>query len=46
MLESIQPKIALVHGDMPDDIFGEYTGQVEFHRYTSDFECSHRKEVA
>ena len=44
MLDEIQPKIVLVHGYMPDDIFGEYTSQVEFHRYASQFERTHSKE--
>lgn len=44
MLETIQPKIVLVHGYMPDEIFGEYIGQVEFHRYASQFERTHPKE--
>ena len=46
MLDVIQPKIVLVHGYMPDDIFGEYAGQVEFHRYASQFERTHLKEGA
>ena len=43
MLEVVQPKTVLVHGYMPDDIFGEYTRQVEFHRYESQFERTHTK---
>lgn len=43
MLETIQPKTVLVHGYMPDDIFGEYNNHVEFHRYASQFERTHRK---
>ena len=46
MLDVIQPKIVLVHGYMPDEIFGEYVGQVEFHRYASQFERTHLKEGA
>ena len=46
MLDVIQPKIVLVHGYMPDEIFGEYIGQVEFHRYASQFERTHLKEGA
>lgn len=46
MLDVIQPKIVLVHGYMPDEIFGEYAGQVEFHRYASQFERTHLKEGA
>ena len=44
MLDTIQPKVVLVHGYMPDDIFGEYVGQIEFHRYASQFERTHLKE--
>lgn len=43
MLTAIQPKAVLVHGYMPDDIFGEYRNQVEFHRYASQFERTHQK---
>lgn len=44
MLDEIQPRAVLVHGYMPDDIFGEYLEQVEFHRYASQFERTHIKE--
>ncbi len=44
MLETIHPEVVLVHGYMPDDIFGEYKTQVEFHRYASQFERTHLKE--
>ena len=43
MLENIQPKVVLVHGYMPDDIFAEYVSQIEFHRYASQFERTHQK---
>ncbi len=43
MLENIQPKVVLVHGYMPDAIFAEYVHQVEFHRYASQFERTHKK---
>lgn len=43
MLEEIQPEVVLVHGYMPDDIFGEFLTQVEFHRYASQFERTHSK---
>ena len=46
MLDKIQPRAVLVHGYMPDDIFGEYLSQVEFHRYASQFERTHCKEGA
>lgn len=41
MLDSLRPPIVLVHGYMPDDIFAEFEGQVEFHRYKSEFERTH-----
>lgn len=44
MLDVIHPKDVLVHGYMPDDIFGEFAGQVNFHRYASQFERTHKKE--
>ncbi|MBR7019804.1 MAG: DUF4417 domain-containing protein [Lachnospiraceae bacterium] len=43
MLDILEPSVILVHGYMPDDVFGEYTGQVEFHRYASEFEQTHEK---
>ncbi len=44
MLDTLNPKDVLVHGYMPEDIFGEYKKQVRFHRYASEFERTHRKE--
>ena len=44
MMEALHPRIVLVHGYMPDVIFGQFYGQVEFHRYASEFESTHRKE--
>ncbi len=46
MLETLHPSAILVHGYMPDEIFEEYMGQVEFHRYPSEFERTHRKDGA
>lgn len=46
MLEALSPSAVLVHGYMPEEIFGEYIGQVDFHRYASEFERTHRKEGA
>ena len=43
MLEVLKPPIVLVHGYMPDEIFGQFKGQVEFHRYASEFERTHKK---
>lgn len=44
MIEELNPKIILVHGSMPEDIFGKYKGQIEFHRYKSEFERTHGKD--
>lgn len=44
MIDAIEPPIILVHGYMPDDIFGEFKGQIEFHRYPSEFEQTHNKD--
>ena len=46
MLEALSPSAVLVHGYMPEEVFGEYIGQVDFHRYASEFERTHRKEGA
>ncbi len=46
MFEALYPPIVLVHGSMPDDIFGQFRGQAEFHRYASEIERAHKKEVA
>ncbi len=43
MLEVLKPPIVLIHGYMPDEIFGQFKGQVEFHRYASEFERTHKK---
>ena len=43
MLDELAPHTVLVHGYTPDDIFGEYLQNVEFHRYASQFERTHRK---
>ncbi len=46
MLKTLQPPIVLVHGSMPNDVFGEYLNQVEFHRYASQVERVHRRKKA
>ncbi|SCW43450.1 protein of unknown function [Eubacterium ruminantium] len=46
MLDNINPSAVLVHGYMPDEIFGEFIDQVKFYRYASEFERTHRKEGA
>lgn len=43
MLEELQPSAVLVHGYMPDDVFGEYLAQTTFVRYPSQFELTHPK---
>ena len=44
-LEAIRPEAVLVHGFMPDEVFGEYLHDVPFHRYASEFERTHAKKV-
>ena len=46
MMEILRPPTVLVHGSMPDDIFSEYLGQADFHRYASQIERAHKKEGA
>ncbi len=46
MLEELEPSSVLIHGRMPDDIFGEFAGTVEMHRYPSAFELTHQKRGA
>ena len=46
MLDEICPSAVLVHGYMPDEIFGEYINQVDFYRYPSEYERTHKKEGA
>ena len=38
MLHELTPSTVLVHGVMPDDVFGPYLDQVDFHRYPSHIE--------
>ena len=45
-IDTIHPESVLVHGYMPDDIFGCFEDSISFHRYASDFEQSHIKEGA
>lgn len=44
MIDRLNPSVVLVHGFMPEYIFGEYTSYVEFHRYPSEFESTHKKK--
>ncbi len=46
MLDALNPAAVLVHGYMPDEIFDEFSGQVQFYRYASEYERTHRKEGA
>ena len=46
MLNTLDPRAVLVHGYMPDDIFGEFRKEVELYRYPSQFEIAHRKRGA
>lgn len=46
MINTLEPTTILVHGYMPDDIFGDFKNKANFHRYASEFEQSHNKEVA
>ena len=43
MLEKLEPRIVLVYGRMPDEIFGPYLDNYKFVRYPSDFEMSRKK---
>jgi len=43
MLETLHPSSVLVHGYMPEDIFGEFVSTIDFHRYPSEFEITHLK---
>lgn len=43
MLKVIEPKQVLVHGYMPDEVFGEFKNDIEFYRYASYFERTHKK---
>ena len=45
MMDTIQPRSVLVHGYMPDDIFGDFLSQADFHRYPSQFERTHCREA-
>jgi hypothetical protein len=45
MLNTLHPEAVLVHGYMPDEIFGEYVSDVPFHRYASQFERTHKKKA-
>jgi hypothetical protein len=44
MLRVLEPTDVLVHGYMPDDVFGKFYDYANFHRYPSLFEQTHKKE--
>lgn len=46
MIKVLEPADVLVHGHMPDKVFGEFMTKVKFHRYKSQFERTHEKEGA
>lgn len=43
MLSVLTPSDVVVHGFMPEAVFGEYISYTNFHRYESQFERTHRK---
>lgn len=44
MLRTLEPSDVLVHGYMPDKIFGRFYQYAEFHRYPSLYEQTHKKD--
>ena len=43
MLDELAPKTVLVHGFMPEEVFGEYIHRSHFVRYASEYERTHPK---
>ena len=43
MIEALDPQAVLVHGFMPDSVFGDFKDLVPLHRYASEFEQTHAK---
>lgn len=43
MIRALSPTDILVHGYMPDDVFGKYYDYANFHRYPSLFELTHSR---
>lgn len=41
MLRTLEPTDVLVHGHMPESVFGEFLSSCQFHRYPSLFEEKH-----
>lgn len=44
MLEVLEPTDVIVHGFMPESVFGDFYKTTRFHRYPSQFERTHIKE--
>ena len=44
MLNVLEPKDVIVHGFMPESVFGEFKDRTKFHRYPSQFERTRLKE--
>lgn len=44
MLNALEPSDVIVHGYMPDEVFGGFYKRARFHRYKSQFEKTHSKE--
>ena len=44
MLDQLAPDKVIVHGFMPDDVFGDYLDQADFIRFPSEFETTHKEE--
>lgn len=44
MLVILEPMDVLVHGYMPDEVFGDFLSLTRFHRYKSQFEKTHLKK--
>lgn len=45
MIEVLEPTDVIVHGCMLKSIFKEFEGLTKFHRFPSEFEMTHMKEV-
>ncbi len=43
MLKRLEPSDVIVHGYMPKDIFDEFKDMTIFHRYSSEFEQTHKR---
>lgn len=45
MIDELHPTDVLIHGYMPESVFGEFSSVANFHRYKSWFERTHEKAV-